>query len=64
MTQDDLQQLIDQAFEEGWIELNLSEQNLSELPSEISKLNQLEVLILGYADDYFSGIGNQIKSYR
>ncbi|MEM8615288.1 MAG: GTPase, partial [Cyanobacteria bacterium P01_H01_bin.105] len=61
MNQDDLRQFIDQVLAEGWTELNLSDQNLSDLPSEIGKLTQLEVLILGYGDDYFSSMGNRIK---
>lgn len=47
MTQDELLQLIDQAATEGWTELDLSGQGLTELPPEIGKLTQLETLILG-----------------
>lgn len=46
MTPDELLQLIDQAAE-GWTELDLAGHNLTKLPPEISKLTQLEVLILG-----------------
>ena len=47
MTQEELLALIDQAASEGWTELDLSGQNLTELPPEIGKLAQLEILILG-----------------
>jgi internalin A len=47
MTQKELLQLIDRAVAEGWQELDLSGQELTELPVEISKLQQLESLILG-----------------
>ncbi|QQE63929.1 hypothetical protein GFS31_06000 [Leptolyngbya sp. BL0902] len=35
------------AAAEGWTELDLSGQGLTELPSEIGKLTQLETLVLG-----------------
>ncbi|MEH2191833.1 MAG: leucine-rich repeat domain-containing protein, partial [Nostoc sp.] len=47
MTQDELLVLIDRAVVEGWRELDLSGQELTELPVEIGKLQQLESLILG-----------------
>jgi internalin A len=47
MTQDDLLELIERAAVEGWRELDLSGQELTELPVEIGKLQQLESLILG-----------------
>ena len=47
MTQDELLVLIDRAVAEGWQELDLSGQELTELPIEIGKLKQLESLILG-----------------
>ncbi|MFM6133306.1 MAG: leucine-rich repeat domain-containing protein, partial [Sphaerospermopsis kisseleviana] len=47
MTQDELLALIDRAAAEGWQELDLSGQKLTELPVEIGKLQQLESLILG-----------------
>ncbi|BAY17153.1 small GTP-binding protein domain-containing protein [Anabaenopsis circularis NIES-21] len=47
MTQDELLALIEQAATEGWRELDLSGQELAELPGEIGKLEQLESLILG-----------------
>ncbi len=47
MTQDELLVLIDRAVAEGWRELDLSGQELTELPVEIGKLQQLESLILG-----------------
>ncbi|MBT9312258.1 leucine-rich repeat domain-containing protein [Leptothoe kymatousa TAU-MAC 1615] len=47
MTTDELLALIDQAEKEGWTELDLAGQGLSELPEEIGKLTQLERLILG-----------------
>jgi len=54
MTRDDLLRLIDQAAAEGWKELDLSGKNLTALPSEIGRLTELEVLILG---KYRSGEG-------
>ncbi len=50
MTQDELIALIDQAAEEGWTELDLSGKGLTELPPEIGRLTQLEVLTLGKQD--------------
>ncbi|MEM7796420.1 MAG: COR domain-containing protein [Cyanobacteria bacterium P01_C01_bin.118] len=47
MTKDELLALIDQAAAEGWTELDLSGQKLTELPKEMGKLTQLEKLILG-----------------
>ncbi|MBE7385243.1 MAG: leucine-rich repeat domain-containing protein [Leptolyngbya sp. SIO1E4] len=52
MTQDELLALIDQAAEEGWTELDLSGQGLTELPPEIGKLTQLETLILGRVEKW------------
>ncbi|MBE9155944.1 leucine-rich repeat domain-containing protein [Nodosilinea sp. LEGE 06152] len=52
MTQDELLQLIDQAAAEGWTELDLSGQGLTELPPEIGKLTQLESLILGKVEKW------------
>mgnify|MGYP001791496227 FL=1 len=50
MTEDELIPKIDQAAEEGWTELDLAGKNITELPSEISKLARLETLILGKQD--------------
>jgi internalin A len=47
MTQEELLALIEQAANEGWKELDLSGKELTELPAAISKLTQLETLILG-----------------
>jgi internalin A len=47
MTQDELLALIERAAAENWTELDLSGQGLTELPPEIGKLTQLEILILG-----------------
>ena len=47
MSQDELLVLIDRAMDENWRELDLSGQELTELPVEIGKLKQLESLILG-----------------
>jgi internalin A len=61
MTQDELLQLIDQAAEEGWTELDLSGKGLTELPPEIGKLTQLESLVLGkWDEDKAEWIGNQL----
>jgi len=47
MERDALLQLIDQAADEGWKELDLAGMGLTELPEEIGKLGQLESLIFG-----------------
>ncbi|MGB5975040.1 MAG: hypothetical protein WBG38_17070, partial [Nodosilinea sp.] len=52
MTQDELLALIDQAAAEGWTELDLAGQGLTELPPEIGKLTQLETLILGKVEKW------------
>ncbi len=71
MTQDELLLLIDRAAAEGWRELDLSGQELTELPVEIGKLQQLESLILGKkieGDEYVGGrllkkvSGNNLKT--
>ncbi|MEM6252904.1 MAG: hypothetical protein AAF821_08275 [Cyanobacteria bacterium P01_D01_bin.156] len=55
MTRDELLALIDRAATEGWTELDLSGQGLSELPEEIGKLTQLERLILGKGKKFENG---------
>ena len=40
MTQEELLRLIDQAFEEEWEELDLSGNDLTELPAEIGQLSK------------------------
>ncbi len=47
MTRDEVLAIIKQAEEEGWEELDLSGQGLTELPEEIGRLSQLKVLKLG-----------------
>ena len=47
MTTEELLQVIERAAEEGWTELDLSGNELTELPPEIGKLTQLKKLILG-----------------
>ena len=47
MTRDELLRLIDQAADEGWTALDLSNQGLTELPPEIGKLTSLGNLRLG-----------------
>ncbi|HRQ41796.1 MAG TPA: COR domain-containing protein [Chloroflexota bacterium] len=42
MTQDELRQLIDQAAREGWTELDLHNQEITELPSEIGQMSSLK----------------------
>ncbi|MEH2099060.1 MAG: leucine-rich repeat domain-containing protein [Nostoc sp.] len=59
MTQDELLQLIDRAVAEGWRELDLSGQQLTELPVEIGKLQQLESLILGKKVEGYEEVGNR-----
>ena len=53
MTRDELLELIDTAVREGWTELDLSNQEITELPPEIGKLANLEKLHL---------YNNQLKS--
>ena len=63
MTQDELLQLIDQAAAEGWTELDLAGKGLTELPPEIGKLTQLEVLTLGkWIEKENKTIGNRLTS--
>ncbi|MHC0061336.1 leucine-rich repeat domain-containing protein [Nostoc sp. UIC 10890] len=57
MTQEELLQLIDRAVAEGWQELDLSGQELTELPVEIGKLKQLESLILGKKVEGYEEVG-------
>ncbi|MEH2286497.1 leucine-rich repeat domain-containing protein [Nostoc sp.] len=59
MTQDELLVLIDRAVAEGWQELDLSGQELTELPVEIGKLQQLESLILGKKVEGYEEVGNR-----
>ncbi|MEH2346479.1 MAG: leucine-rich repeat domain-containing protein [Nostoc sp.] len=59
MTQDELLVLIDRAVAEGWQELDLSGQELTELPVEIGKLQQLESLILGKKVEDYERVGNR-----
>jgi len=47
MIQEELRQLIDQAAREGWIELDLRDQEISELPPEIGQLINLQKLSIG-----------------
>ncbi|MEH2401655.1 leucine-rich repeat domain-containing protein, partial [Nostoc sp.] len=60
MTQDELLVLIDRAVAEGWQELDLSGQELTQLPVEIGKLQQLESLILGKKVEGYEPVGNRI----
>ncbi|MFN6437315.1 MAG: leucine-rich repeat domain-containing protein [Nostoc sp. DedSLP01] len=59
MTQDELLVLIDRAVAEGWRELDLSGQELTQLPVEIGKLQQLESLILGKKVEGYEEVGNR-----
>ncbi|MEH2352091.1 leucine-rich repeat protein [Nostoc sp.] len=59
MTQDELLVLIDRAVAEGWRELDLSGQELTELPVEIGKLQQLESLILGKKVESYEFVGDR-----
>ncbi|MBC1256952.1 leucine-rich repeat domain-containing protein [Trichormus variabilis] len=59
MTQDELLILIEQAATEGWRELDLSGQELTELPGEIGKLQQLESLILGKQVGGYEWVGDR-----
>ncbi|MEH2198873.1 leucine-rich repeat domain-containing protein [Nostoc sp.] len=60
MTQDELLVLIDRAVAEGWRELDLSGQELTELPVEIGNLKQLESLILGKKVEGYEVVGSCI----
>ncbi|MBC1241796.1 leucine-rich repeat domain-containing protein [Nostoc sp. 2RC] len=60
MTQDELLVLIDRAVAEGWQELDLSGQELTELPVEIGKLKQLESLILGKKVGGYERVGGRV----
>jgi internalin A len=60
MTQDELLVLIDRAAAEGWRELDLSGQELTELPGEIGKLQQLESLILGKKVEGYEGVKGRL----
>ncbi|MEM9449057.1 MAG: COR domain-containing protein [Cyanobacteria bacterium P01_E01_bin.6] len=62
MTRDDLLALIDQAAAEGWTELDLAGENVTELPPKISKLTQLTVLILGKYDETKGRLGNPLRA--
>ncbi|WP_392533729.1 leucine-rich repeat protein [Nostoc sp. C117] len=59
MTHEELLQLIDRAVAEGWRELDLSGQELTELPVEIGKLQQLESLILGKQVEGYEYVGGR-----
>ncbi|WP_292755257.1 COR domain-containing protein [Nostoc sp. NMS4] len=59
MTQDELLVLIDRAVAEDWQELDLSGQELTELPVEIGKLQQLESLILGKKVKGYEEVGGR-----
>ncbi len=64
MTDEELLRVIEQAAEEGETELDLSGNNLTVLPPEISTLTQLKKLILGKYDegDLVSTIGNNLSA--
>ncbi|MEH2367511.1 leucine-rich repeat domain-containing protein [Nostoc sp.] len=59
MTQEELLVLIDRAVAEGWQELDLSGQELTQLPMEIGKLKQLESLILGKKVKGYKYVGDR-----
>ncbi|WP_143288150.1 leucine-rich repeat domain-containing protein, partial [Calothrix rhizosoleniae] len=48
MNQDELLVLIDRAVAEGWRELDLSGQELTEIPEALAKLTNLTQLYLSY----------------
>jgi internalin A len=63
MTPDDLLRLIDQAAAEGWKTLDLSGNDLTELPPKIGQLTQMETLILGKRKrPWGEFVGNQLKT--
>ena len=59
MERDELLELIERAAREGWRELDLRYQGLTELPSEISQLTQLQSLNLRWAGVVLACEGNQ-----
>ena len=62
MTQDELLQIIEKAAAEETTELDLSGNDLTELPPEIGQLVKVEKLILGKWDDQQGYIGNQLTA--
>ncbi|MCA9996700.1 MAG: leucine-rich repeat domain-containing protein [Anaerolineales bacterium] len=58
MTQQELKDLIARAATEGWITLDLRDQDLTELPSDIGKLTTLKILWLGRTT--MDSIGNHL----
>jgi internalin A len=62
MTDAELLAIIAQAEREGWIELDLSGNDLEELPSEIGRLQSLEKLIIGKWDRVEGDIGNRLTA--
>ncbi|NIT59488.1 MAG: hypothetical protein GWN00_25705, partial [Aliifodinibius sp.] len=48
MTRDEVLAIIKKAEQEGWEELDLCGQGLTELPEDIGRVAQLKVLKLGY----------------
>jgi internalin A len=58
MNDAELLAIIAQAEREGWTELDLSGNDLSELPAEIGRLTQLESLILGKSLEGYEFVGN------
>ncbi|MFZ4728777.1 MAG: hypothetical protein ACOYMQ_08975 [Pseudanabaena sp.] len=60
MTDAELLAIIAQAEQEGWTELDLSGNDLSELPAEIGRLTQLENLILGKGLKNYERVSNRV----
>jgi internalin A len=62
MDRDELLRLIDKAAEEGWTELDLSGQGLTELPHEIGQLSRLMTLNLSANRSYPYQLGDEKQS--
>ncbi|MEG4404164.1 leucine-rich repeat domain-containing protein [Microcoleus sp. MON2_D5] len=63
MTREEAVRRIDQAAEEKLTELDLSGLDLEELPPEIGKCTQLEMLVLGKLEEGWKRVGNKLTEF-